>query len=923
MRDLSRLLSSAVLMAAAPALAGEDVLYQPRAAWVERAELPAATNGPPILLLDDQRRIEEGRLSSYTDQAFRIDDAQMLDAVGTVQAEWMPDKGDLIVHDVAIVRGGQVIDLLQQGAKFDVLRREQELESRVLTGLRTATLTVPGLRVGDVLRVSYTTTVSDQALDREVQTTAALVAKPLEAGFARVQMSWPAGSDVRWSASSGVTLPEPVVRDGFATIEVSLPLAEPEEMPQDAPARYHLPALLQAGTFADWQEVSRSMAPFFDTPTQVPSLDDEIARLKASSPDPRARAVAALRLVQDQVSYLANGMAGGNYIPQAASKTWENRYGDCKAKTLLLLMLLRAMDIEAEAVLVDTTRGDALPTLLPMPGDFDHVIVRATIGGEQYWLDGTAAGASLATLEEVPPFSYGLPLRKEGSALLPMPPRTASDFTSVARIEFDHRAGLDIPALYRAEWTMSGSATGPIRGAIAQASETQKKDFVAELMKRFVGESQVYDTKLSFDPERNVAVVEASGLITPPWRWERGQALRTLDLPSTNFNFRPDRSRRAWRDLPVAIPGPIAAKTELTLLLPSAAQPFKVEGKADFDETVAGVHLTRSTRSDGDRVVVTDAIRAAGGELDPAQVAEARASAARLGSLNLGLRSPAGVERRYQFANGTDRTRLAPIEATYARLIADNPGHSENYMNRSSFRAGTFDFAGAIEDLSTVIELEPSSTAFWRRATLYMENGQAQAALEDAERAAELDPSLDAAIYHARLLDLAGQVEAAKSLLESRDANGDERRALQMQLSELEASAGNKEEGLRMLDQLMEERPGDPTLLNSRCWYKATWNYETADLAETCTKAVEQASFSAAALDSRAMAYYRLGRHEDALKDLNAALAANPDLTPSLLLRGIVRRDMGDAAGVGDIRQALARQPSLKAQYSRYGIRID
>ena len=43
-----------------------------------------------------QRRIEEGRLSSYIDRAIRVDNPQMLTSVGTIQAQWMPDKGDLI-----------------------------------------------------------------------------------------------------------------------------------------------------------------------------------------------------------------------------------------------------------------------------------------------------------------------------------------------------------------------------------------------------------------------------------------------------------------------------------------------------------------------------------------------------------------------------------------------------------------------------------------------------------------------------------------------------------------------------------------------------------------------------------------------------------------------------------------------------------
>ena len=78
-----------------------------------------------------------------------------------------------------------------------------------------------------------------------------------------------------------------------------------------------------------------------------------------------------------------------------------------------------------------------------------------------------------------------------------------------------------------------------------------------------------------------------------------------------------------------------------------------------------------------------------------------------------------------------------------------------------------------------------------------------------------------------------------------------------------------------------------------------------------------------AVLDSRAMGYFRLGRYEDALRDWNAALSVSPELGPSLLMRGVVRRAMGDRGGQDDIRAALARAPSMERLYARFGIELD
>jgi tetratricopeptide (TPR) repeat protein len=157
-------------------------------------------------------------------------------------------------------------------------------------------------------------------------------------------------------------------------------------------------------------------------------------------------------------------------------------------------------------------------------------------------------------------------------------------------------------------------------------------------------------------------------------------------------------------------------------------------------------------------------------------------------------------------------------------------------------------------------------------------------------------------------------------LLSSQGGSADQQRDIALQLSDLDALAGRPQEGLERLGDLLDERPGDPDLLNANCYFRATWQVGLEGLADLCSEAVTQSNWSPPVLDSRAMGYYRLGELDKALKDLDAALTANPEQTPSLYLRGIVRTAMGDAGGREDIRQALLRQPSLERFYARFGI---
>src|SRR5690606_18332185 len=404
MRFRVALLCGAVL-ASSPgvAMAGDKVLTGKAPDWVIPASLDGldVERGPAELIFDSQHRLEDGVAYSYYDSAVRIDNSQTLVEHNTLSIGWLPDKGDLTVHRLEIYRDGEVIDLLASGAEFDVIRREQGLEARLLDGELTATLAIPGLRVGDVLRTAYSITVDDQALGDEVQILQYLGSEPWRVGLGRTIVSWPHDESIKWRAEDPAGLEDPELRDGYRYLTVALPLPERKAVPADAPYRYQRPTVLRVGSFADWSELSRVMAPHFAAAAEVDergAVATQAAAIMKQASDPLERAALATRLVQDEVSYLLNGLAGGNYLPQGAEFTWEKRYGDCKAKTVLLLALLHRMGIDAEPMLVSRRGGDALPDLLPVPGDFDHVIVRARIGDVDYWLDGTSTATRLANI---------------------------------------------------------------------------------------------------------------------------------------------------------------------------------------------------------------------------------------------------------------------------------------------------------------------------------------------------------------------------------------------------------------------------------------------------------------------------------------------------------------------------------------------
>ena len=133
---------------------------------------------------------------------------------------------------------------------------------------------------------------------------------------------------------------------------------------------------------------------------------------------------------------------------------------------------------------------------------------------------------------------------------------------------------------------------------------------------------------------------------------------------------------------------------------------------------------------------------------------------------------------------------------------------------------------------------------------------------------------------------------------------------------------GDPAEAVRQFDALIAEKPGSPTLLNGRCWVKGTRSVMVEGALKDCTEAIELGSENNNALDSRGLIWFRLGRHEEALRDFNAVLRNSPGAAASLFMRGVILGLLNrKAEAAKDALPARRLRPSMNKQYGRYGIK--
>ncbi len=922
---------------AGQAMAGELPLYEAAPAWVEVVPLPtlASFDGAPPMLLsyDVQQRVEGDRLWTYVDTASHAGAAEMLNQLSSVILSWAPDKGDLRIHELTIRRGDQTIDALAGDKRLEILRREQNLEALEVSGILTATMAIQDVRVGDIVRLRYSITMKDAALGGHVQGITSLPAAPLRMGPGRFRLAWDKRSKLQWKLHADK--PEQVQERSMGDlklVDIALPMAKQPDMPADAPTRYRHPPLIEMSSFASWAEVSKIFAPLYASKGLIEGdapLRAELAKLRALPGTQRQRAAAALRLVQDDIRYLAIGMDGGNYVPQSPSRTWSLRYGDCKAKTLLLLSLLHGLGIEAEAVMAHASAGDAVNQRLPSASAFNHVLVRATIDGETLWLDGTGSGTRLADLGNTPLLGLVLPIRAEGADPIPVVTHADAQPSFELSVTADESGSVKLPSPFEAVGVMRGPTSAAFNLRIAQMDKAQRDDLVRSIFTNGLGEGQFSDLSIETDADAATITMKARGIRTSPWYWSANRFRRQVGDIVGGLTFEPDRSRAAWLDIPVQTPAPVGTRYHLRLRLPEGGKGYVLEGDAAMRQTIAGRDLRRETTLRDGLLEIDERIDATGVEIAAAQIPDERDRLATAQAVSPVLVAP--VKPRHIWEVSREQLARWPqvklSEEIFASAIAQEPDEAskvDGYSSRARFRRWTGDLPGALSDLDKAIAIAGAEPLYLQRAAVRLGLKDLDGATADARLARQLNPSSFAAISTlAEYLARAGKLDEGLALIEPRIAiGGDTRDNYRTLKASLLGTYGDPAKAVALLDAHIVEKPGMATLMNLRCWVKASRAVMLDSARQDCTRAVEISEASGSALDSRAMLWFRLEHYEQALQDLDAALLQEPDAAASHFLRGIILHRLG-RKGEGDAELAAAERirPLIDQEYARFGIR--
>jgi len=630
--------------------------YGPPPSWVKPVEVPQAPppfegGGVQVLLQDRQVRLSAQGDEFYIHAATKVLNQAGLTPLGTFQVNWDPGTSSITLHRVRILREGHAIDILNGGVDLTVLRRETKLERATLDGQLTATESVPGLQIGDVLEIEYTLRRADPALGGRSQATLTMTNAVTMSTVARwrERLIWPDAKTISWRATDGMPPPAVSHADGGTEVLVDLTDAHLPPLPAGAPARYLYQRRLEATQFATWNDISSLMSPpFAKAAVLAPQspLKVEAAKIAAATQSPSVRTELALALVQSQIRYQAVNLDDGGYVPAPADVTWSRRYGDCKGKTVVLLALLRELGVDADPVLVSATLGDGLDAQLPQLTDFNHVVVRAQIGGRTYWLDGTKPGDPKA-LDDIspPPFHWGLPLSTVGASLVKIDLEAARRPLLEVVNHFDASSGIAGMTPSHCEFILRGPtalALGSVSNAVPHdAAETLLRGFVQKLAPGVTANTLTW----SYDPAATVFTIRIDDPVKLRWLWNRetDQYVHPMGAgPIVHPAIPPKRDPKMDQSAPYAVGYPFYNAFRTEIVLPHGGAGFQLVGRS-YNQIIGATAFTRSAKLEGGMALFETSARSVAPEFSALDAGNVTALAQAVSSEPIELRAPKGL----------------------------------------------------------------------------------------------------------------------------------------------------------------------------------------------------------------------------------------------------------------------------------------
>jgi|GEM_PF-2385389 len=527
--------------------------------------------GARLMLLDSQQNAHPDTPASYRRHAVYVENVTGISQGATLETSFNPAFHELVIHHIRVIRDGVAEDRRDR-AVIEFARMETDRDRQMFNGEVTVIARLDDVRVGDVVDFAYTIQGKNPAFGEEDFGYFPLNwTLPIEQIY--VASTWQPGTVGTWDVWGGDEAE--ITHRSTSRSETFVMEAQGRDsidMETGAPSWVNQLPTLRISSFAEWDDVSAWGRELFELETS-PEVEALADRFRSEHRDRRAQLLAALRFVQDEIRYLAITYGQGSYIPASPDQTLEWRYGDCKAKTVLMVQLARALGFDADAALVSLFNGRGLDAFQPSPGAFDHVIVRVRDGRNVIWMDPTQSqqGGTIETMIQ-PDYGWALPMDGRSHGLVSMEPAepASEEPTSVVHEIIDMTAGPGEPITLQVETVYTGIDADIMRYQVAAAGRSGVQRNFLDFYNRTFGEAE-FDERVEIEDDRdgNRLVIRENVWLGSPYEESPDGTFDSFTFMAHSIGALVDSASERRRDFPLAVVHPSHVRHLVEIQLPA------------------------------------------------------------------------------------------------------------------------------------------------------------------------------------------------------------------------------------------------------------------------------------------------------------------------------------------------------------------
>lgn len=482
---------------------------------------PDAKNaaGSYYLLIDKQEHVE--KKTDFRHYAYKLFTSEGVQEMSDISVAFDPSFQKLAFHQCVIHRDGKAIDKLSAG-NIRTIQREESMDRYLYDGSLSAVINLQDVRAGDIVEYSYSIEGYNPVYEGHYTNTIYFdFSVPYEQFEQRI--IFPESRKIYTKTFNAEVKPEILTTGSSTEYHWSLRHVNRVTVENNEPTWYEGYRFVQITDFKDWSEVATWAAKQFDVTDgerkQLQRKTDELF----NGLDKPALILKAIHFVQDEVRYLGFESGLNSHKPHAPLKVFEQRFGDCKDKSLLLSTVLGIYGIEAHPMLVSTTLRDHTSERMPAHTIFNHCVAQVVYNGKTMFIDPTISnqGGSLDNYY-FPTYGQGLVVDKKSETLLTLPEPCAASINEEQTLDLYEIGG---EAVFSVRTVYKGVEADIQRGDFASRSIDQiQKDYLT-FYTNLYPDIVVADTlRMEDNREENIVTIHEKYKVPGIWTTREGEA---------------------------------------------------------------------------------------------------------------------------------------------------------------------------------------------------------------------------------------------------------------------------------------------------------------------------------------------------------------------------------------------------------------